>query len=284
MSTKNEKVSAYLPPHIHEKFELYKNDNNLGSSSKALISIIAQFLSIESSIKTTGITLNEFQDLKAEVNKLKELFTIFNENNDFIFKEPLSILLNRLPEIVKNIDDFSSEFDNLKNKYEKLEYQLNKYSIDCQSDQLDIEKSKEEIVKEDLSILTPSFPSSPLSILPSITLSVTGYQLARRLDVNKDIPAGKKKTISRDKFYEWSKEKDIDEIGWIPDPTGAKGYIPKDELESELLKKLQEWIEQDNSMNSGLKIITAKSKTQKININRLLNDTTESLQGDLSIT
>lgn len=376
MATKNEKVSAYLPEHINEVFKAYKNDNNLKTDSQAIISIIVQFLSIESSVKTTGITLNEFQNLKFEITDLKQSYERYN----FILSKPISNLLSELPKIVEKFSNFIDEFGSLKDRLEKLECQNNERPNEQNVSQLNTEnlaktdrekainnnktvlKVKElakrlqvhetrvyrhrktekftewtrqkdpqgigwlvlesgEFVPEDriLSIesaieselpsklshltatnsvledkvekgvveenLSPTLESPFSSGLPatpsSSTPSLTGYQLARRLGVKKDVPAGRKKNISRDEFYKWSKEKDIDRIGWIPNATEPKGYVPKDELPGELLSKLQKWIEQDNPTDSEFKAATTKPRTKRTSINRLLDDTADSLQGEL---
>lgn len=95
---------------------------------------------------------------------------------------------------------------------------------------------------------TEEIKSSQLNLLgepPNKIKLVTGVLLAKRLGVHKDTCPHYKKRLSSEEFYEWSKQKDFDGIGWIPNPNGA-GYILGEELNSELLSKLQKWIEKNS--------------------------------------
>lgn len=83
-------------------------------------------------------------------------------------------------------------------------------------------------------------PEPPSEILP-----VSGNKLsAIRFKLSANAVAGVKKDFksSPEKFIEWSRKKDPDGIAWIYVDTPTKGYLPAEELPSELKSKLLKWI------------------------------------------
>ncbi len=90
-----------------------------------------------------------------------------------------------------------------------------------------------------------------LSELPQEVKPLGETLLAKRLGVARTTVSSIKARQSSEKFYEWSKQKDFEGIGWLPNPNG-RGYIPGDELKGESLSKLQKWIEKnDKSMQQS---------------------------------
>jgi hypothetical protein len=106
---------------------------------------------------------------------------------------------------------------------------------------VDLEQSLSHIDADEIKSSQLNLLSEPLSKINP----VTGALLAKRLGVHKDTCPHNKKKLSSEEFYEWSKQKDFDGIGWIPNPDGA-GYILGEELSGELLNKLQKWIEKNS--------------------------------------
>jgi hypothetical protein len=91
--------------------------------------------------------------------------------------------------------------------------------------------SDEEIgATESLSI----FPISPLS----------GKYLSKRIGVNESTISAKKNQLTEQELYEWLASKDPDHINWRPlGETRRKSWIPVEDTPTDLLKKLQEWME-----------------------------------------
>ena len=81
--------------------------------------------------------------------------------------------------------------------------------------------------------------SEPKSIKP-----ITSKLLGVRFGMSKNVASNHKRKSSTEDFAAWSVKKDPDNIAWIPSSDG-KGYIPRDNLPSELCSKLQKWIEEN---------------------------------------
>lgn len=120
-----------------------------------------------------------------------------------------------------------AEFKQLKERIEQLEKKVRQ------------DKSTSSLPRSKKEASTPSILELSNEILK--IEPVKGLNLGSRLGVSKNTPAGYKREHSVDEFATWSKKKDPDNIAWIPNPNG-KGYLPKDELSSELFNKLQNWI------------------------------------------
>lgn len=79
MSTDKPKVSAYVPQIIKDRLIQFRDEYRLSSESEALTTILAQYFGIEgTTIKSTekstvgGVTLAEFEDMKAKIASLLE--------------------------------------------------------------------------------------------------------------------------------------------------------------------------------------------------------------------
>jgi hypothetical protein len=77
MTTENERVAGYIIPELYDRFDQFCKENNL-NCSKALNVIIAEYFGLEETLlyRQTwigGVTLDKFENLKKEVEELKEL-------------------------------------------------------------------------------------------------------------------------------------------------------------------------------------------------------------------
>lgn len=77
MTTENERVAGYIIPELYDRFDQFCKENNL-NCSRALNVIIAEYFGLEETLlyKQTwigGVTLDKFENLKKEVEELKEL-------------------------------------------------------------------------------------------------------------------------------------------------------------------------------------------------------------------
>ena len=121
----------------------------------------------------------------------------------------------------------------LEGKVLKLENELKKL-LNQNLEKVTKSKKKNKIVQ--LNLVTESKLINPV---PGQLLSI------KRLGLSKNAASESKKRYSVDKFAEWSQKQDPDHIPWIPNPKG-RGYIPKNELSSELKSKLLKWIENNS--------------------------------------
>ena len=115
MTTENERVAGYIIPELYERFDQFCQENNL-SCSRALNVIIAEYFGLEETllIKKTwigGVTLVEFEQLKKEVQELKELVNT------------LSKLSSSIPEKKqkKSSENIELESDRLSDNLERIE-------------------------------------------------------------------------------------------------------------------------------------------------------------------
>jgi hypothetical protein len=77
MTTENERVAGYIIPELYDRFDQFCKENNL-NCSRALNVIIAEYFGLEETLlyRQTwigGVTLDKFENLKKEVEELKEL-------------------------------------------------------------------------------------------------------------------------------------------------------------------------------------------------------------------
>jgi hypothetical protein len=82
-------------------------------------------------------------------------------------------------------------------------------------------------------------PLNEINPIPGIKLSKLRFGLSEAMI------AGKKRDKSLEEFTKWTKDRDPDGIAWKYVLTPSKGYLPVDELSSELRDKLLTWIREN---------------------------------------
>jgi HPt (histidine-containing phosphotransfer) domain-containing protein len=262
MPTDNPKISAYVPQPVYDAFKQFQEDRSL-SMSQAAIAIFAEYLGVEEvksgDSRVGGVTLERFEQLEQTVNQLKEEVERF---------EQLEQTVNQLKEEVENLKSTSSspevnqleieyrgtaekviDIDDAKSSSEKKnttgELPIDRQNLESQ-DQLDNKKTipsdQYELTDEQKSVPPLSPTSEPQQ---EIIKPISGQKLSSiRFGLGKDTVSGHKRKCkdNMDSFTEWTREKDPDDIGWT---YTSKGYVPADELSSELHSKLQKWIEEN---------------------------------------
>jgi hypothetical protein len=221
MPTDNPKISLYVPQQIYDRFKSFQEENKL-SMSQAGIVILAEYFGIKETIKeitegTTvgGVTLAEFEQIKQRLEQL--------ENKVEQFKTT-----SRPPIKNQSIDKL------IENKPNKL------------SEQQLFEQTTDDVKQEEC-----DRPQAQLELIQEELISISFSLLAKRLKVKNPKSVGNKRSEvyknnnpnAEAEFYEWSRKKDFDNIGWKPIKEGARvNYIPRDKLSDELLSKLRKWI------------------------------------------
>lgn len=125
-----------------------------------------------------------------------------------------------------------AKFQGLNDKFLKLEEEVNRLKFTNKLQDSNDFKQEQVNGELQLGLLSKSLQKFK---------PIKGSLLAKRLEVARDTPRRNKTEWSTEKFYEWSKKKDPDAIGWKSE---ENKYLPSDELSSELLSKLQVWIEE----------------------------------------
>lgn len=256
MPSDNPKVSAYIPPHIFDRFEQYKKEKNV-SMSQAVAVIFAEYFQLDLQVNYSSSLLGgeaiitrleslekEVQDLKSSelhsslLSDLQDLRYLVNQIEDRLSKveanqsrEPYSSLQNEPLELPQ--DDSVKQLDIL----EVIENQL-------EDDRDQVVEEKQQI--EGLDAGEPII--GLLSELP-IDVELDLHQLAKRLGTTYGTANNKKSRCkdNSEEFLNWIQSKDPDNIRWIE--SGFRGraklYKPVNDTSSELLSRLREWIEKN---------------------------------------
>lgn len=204
MPTDNPKISLYVPQQIFDRFKSFQEERKL-SMSQAGIVIIAEYFGIEESIKeiTEGTTIG-------------------------------GVTL--------------AEFENLKQRLEKLEEQVERSKT---TSNLLVENQDIDKLIESKPVRSLEQHQNQLELTGEENISISVDLLAKRLGIKNSKSVGNKRNEIykndsldvEDKFCEWTRKKDFDDIGWKPVKEGIKiNYVLKDELPKELLSKLKKWI------------------------------------------
>lgn len=96
-----------------------------------------------------------------------------------------------------------------------------------------------------------SYPEIPLFAIPGNSPEgiqpISGKKLSKRFRLNPDTVSGAKGRYKKDvqSFTDWTRQRDPDKIGWKPVETPVPGYVPADELSSELRDKLLSWMREN---------------------------------------
>lgn len=235
MGTNNPKVSAYVPQAIKDRLKRFTKENDL-SESQAVTEILAQYFGMaevlgKSSQETVGVTLGRME-------ALEQGFASFTESVDRRLQElgesikmlsELGVDPGRQEEVI-NSQQTINQVSELLAHSEAIQLELH------QVKDLDIDTPPDELpVKVEL----PSDPQEEIKPIPGTKLSEI------RFGRSKDTIAGVKRKMSLEKFTEWTREQDPDNIAWVYVESPAKGYIPTDELPGELKSKLLAWIKEN---------------------------------------
>ncbi len=174
--------------------------------------------------------------------QIYDRFRDFQQEQNLSMSQAGTVILAEyfgLKETIKEITEGSTiggvtlaEFKDLKNRVLELEEKVNLQNI---TSSLPVKKQKLILEETDSSRL--GFLSSPITFEPISAVHLS----KKRFGLGTSTMASYKRTHTVEELTRWTEEKDPDNIAWVIS-SDNKGYIPKDELPSELLGKLQEWI------------------------------------------
>lgn len=267
MPTDNPKISAYVPQLVYDTFKQFQDERGI-SMSQAVIVILAEYFGIQQELKefiegsvVGGVTLSRIEEIEQSI---EQLTLMFHENNSLKSELDSSLLsnLNNLIDKVPRIEERLDQLEYWKDESKKFDERLEKLKespvinevkeeTNIQQKQESLEKSSEKSQLELIgSLLSELGGNLPIEVIDIIT-PLNAITLSQRIFCHKDTIARYKKSKSTQEFIEWTKEKDSDNIGWLPNPEG-KGFIPESSTSSELLSRLQVWIENNTQSASQL--------------------------------
>lgn len=142
-----------------------------------------------------------------------------------------------------------AEFKQLKDKIDELEKQFSSNQQLLNKLTQTVEQTK-TTSKPLLSVQDKSSKpqleliSEPLSLKPI----PASHLSSKRFGLGRDTLASYKRKHTASELSAWTKEKDPNGITWVLS-SDKKGYVPENELSSELLSKLKNWIETNLQAN-----------------------------------
>lgn len=235
MPTDNPKISAYVPQSVYDAVKQFQEEHNL-SMSQAATAIFADYLGVEEvksgEVKLGGITLDRFEQLEknvAELNQLKEQVSQLQDQVEQL--QSTSNLLSQQSSVEQVID-----IDQAKSSFEQEDIASSSPSSDDQLLNQSNSEPQESSSEPHFNLLGKPLLTQDITPISGRTLSSV------RFGLGKDTVSGAKKKKIPEQFIQWTRERDPDGIGWKHTP---KGYIPSDELPSELKGKLLQWIEEN---------------------------------------
>lgn len=252
MGTKNPKVSAYVPQALKDCVEKLAEERNISESQLVTI-ILAEYFQMPEVLGRSPETGSVGGVTLARMETLEQEFSNFAKSVE-----------QRLQELAESINKSSEpQVDHSSPKEEVIDIQqgidqASEPPTSGESIQLEFLQLKEANdggllneppVKveetEEKNELPLSLHSEPLGELEEEIKPIPGTKLSEiRFGRSRDTIAGVKRKIPLEKFTEWTREQDPDKIAWKYVESPAKGYIPADELPSELKRKLLTWIKE----------------------------------------
>lgn len=249
MPTENPKVSAYIPQHIFNLFKAFYEERNL-SMSQAVGLIFAEYFGVDQEVNhlgRTGLVLDRLQLLEEKVSNLlsglgSELPDTVAElfgHLDALDKRMLALEESKLPSVLPGelpIESLTLPEVEVKDEYE----QNSRPDVDYEVNQEDSNTYLLESFSNPLESLL-GVPSDEMKPIPGNKLSHL------RFGLSKDTVSGSKRNYknSPEKFIDWTRDKDPDGIPWKYVEFPERGYVPAEELSSELKSRLLQWISEN---------------------------------------
>lgn len=225
MGTDNPKVSAYVPQAIKDRLKEFREERSL-SESQAVTAILAEYFEMTEVLGRSlngmgGVTLAGMQAIESRLASFMELVE------------------SRLT----SLEDTSQKLAGIIVVHDRL-LEDNQSNSSLQSElPIEIQPQSEPQKKEE-SVIQINLLSEPLEEISPIP----GTKLSKlRFGLSEAMIAGAKGKKSFEDFIKWTKEKDPEHIAWKYVESPSKGYVPAEELSSELKSSLLKWIKENLS-------------------------------------
>lgn len=229
MSTKNPKVSAYVPQHIFDRFQSFCQEKEM-SMSQATAVVFAGYFEIEPEVNHLGgLLADRIKELEL---KLPELSASDSHSIDFkqeVISELTSVLLQ---EIRSNIDEVQkSLFCRLESELKsslleefKKRLPINSFSepqldptVEDGHNQLELGVGKSSIVEPAIKNLSNLKSKKPKNVDSADEKNIlTASQLDKQMKSGSAKVSNQKSRYkdTPEKFVKWSKDRHIENIAW----------------------------------------------------------------------
>jgi hypothetical protein len=254
MGTDNPKVSAYVPQVLKDRLKEFREERNNISESQAVTIILAEYFQMPDVLGRSpeiggvgGVTLARMEALEREFSSFaKSVEQRLQELAELIKKpgEPLVDQSKPIEEVIDTQQTINKSSEPLTSG-EPIQLELNQVRESSNSSPLNEPPERLEEIEEktEVPLGLQSEPVSELQdeIKPIPAIKLSGLRFGR----SKDTIAGVKRKMTIERFTEWTREQDPDNIAWKYVESPTKGYIPADELPSELKRKLLTWVREN---------------------------------------
>jgi len=238
MATNNPKVSAYISPHIFDRFKTFYESQNI-SMSQAVAIIFAEYFQIDEQVNhdsslISSPLLDRIKAIEEKITSLSDHQSEFTGELLFDVKS-LTDRVNRLEETPDLIEDIF-----------KSSKQLSLIENSLQVDSIEATEFSELLSNLPSKLLMKSLDNTLLQPIQS-------KLLAQRLNTIPNTISANKTKMKPIDFRNWLRDKDPDGIEWkFVEKTSdySKGYLPADDTPSELLDKLRSWILENQDVKS----------------------------------
>jgi hypothetical protein len=225
MPTDNPKVSAYVPQAIKDRLTQFREERNI-SESQAVIIILAEYFEMtevlgRSSDEIGGVTLAGMQAIEARLTS---------------FVEQVENRLTALEKTTQNKSELLVVQEESSKENQFNDNPLSELPVEPSAETKSQDQNTSEIP---LNLLGE--PLQEISPIPGIKLSKL------RFGRPEAAIAGIKRSKSVEELTEWTRKYDPDGIAWKFVESPMKGYVPIEELSSELKSKLLSWIKENIS-------------------------------------
>jgi hypothetical protein len=271
MGTDNPKVSAYVPQVLKERLKQFREERDI-SESQAVTIILAEYFQIPEVLGRSseggvvgGVTLGRMEALEEKLtdfaalveNRLQQLGEEIGK-----ISRPLVVHQATLDQIVPESEQYSSLLSEPKSELPKpntlsdeagaetAEQVLTQEvgtNLELEKDSQDTNDAQQTPVHHEIVDSNKNRPELSLSSeSPNGLLShpVPGKIMAKRLGYHPDSLSKVKTRSTDEEFIALSIDRDPDDIAWKSVKKG-RGYLPVNELPSELQTKLLNWFKKN---------------------------------------
>jgi hypothetical protein len=224
MATKNQRIAAYVPESVYQKYQSFKAEKGLGDS-QALIQILSEYFGVahEVSYSDSLHVLERITQLEVSLSAMRS--DLLSELKELVLKElaPQAVIFAIPPSEGESVavPNFEPEIIDVPQEEDKALFPESESLGNFLSESPEL---------EEISLLLPESVAPPIfslaaSEFPQIVLSTTS--LAERFKAGSSTISTRKKD-SPEKFAAWSQSKDPDGVSWKANPDGT--LSPVDEV------------------------------------------------------
>jgi hypothetical protein len=256
MGTDNPKVSAYIPQILKDRLKEFREERDGISESQAVTIILAEYFQMPEVLGRSltgssagGVTLARMEALEEKLATLA--VPPSSIPSELLGKvEQLSVLVESLEKRIETLEH-GGLLNRLKNELQEadlvaaaqeVEEVISQGELLLEVDALPTNESVDNKQLELIESTSSNLLSEPLEEISPIP----GTKLSElRFGRGKDTLSGVKRKMTPERFTEWTIEQDPDDIAWKYVESPSKGYVPANELPSELKSSLLKWIKEN---------------------------------------